>query len=330
MALLAAALACSLPTVVLTPMGLTGEPTAQPSADMPTAEAMATAVAAQAPPAPALTAVAAATEGASLSPTDSASPDFEALKGQMLALINDDRAAAGLAPVEMGAAASRAAQAHAEEMARHGFMSHWNLSGQGPPYRYSRAGGLNASQENVYMYWQRYDDGKPAPIEDWPEVIRQAEASLMDSPGHRDNILAPAHTHVGLGLAYNAETGDVRLDQLFTNHYVNLDPVLLHATPGQSITLRGQLLPGAQEPLLNLAYEPFPQAMTVTELNETGVFDSPAEIYDAADLGPDTSGRFEKQVSLDHQGRPGLYYVRIWVQTQYGEVLANEIVIEVK
>jgi uncharacterized protein YkwD len=268
--------------------------------------------------------------GRSSPPAGGSSPDFEALKGQMLELINDDRAAAGLALVEVDPVAARAAQAHAEEMARHGFMSHWNLAGHGPPYRYSQAGGLDAAQENVYMYWQRYDDGQPAPITDWPEVIRQAEISLMDSPGHRDNILAPEHTHVGLGLAYNADTGDMRLDQLFTNHYVQLEPLPLQMALGQPITLRGQLLPGAQKPLLNLAYEPFPQPMTVAELNQTDTYSSPAEIYDAADLEPDANGRFEKQVRLDNNGQPGLYYIRIWIEGQYGEILANEIVVEVR
>lgn len=273
-----------------------------------------------------------AAPGSGASSTAGAGPviDFAGLKEQMLALINEDRAAAGLLAVAPDPAASRAAQAHAEEMAQHGYMSHWDLSGNGPPYRYSQAGGLGSSYENVYMYWQRYDDGQPAPIDDWPEVIREAEASLMDSPGHRDNILAPEHTHVGLGLAYNAATGDVRLDQLFVNHYVRLDPVPTRAAIGQSITLSGQLEPGAQQPLLNLAYEPFADPMTVEELNQTGVYSPTAEIYQALDLGAGAGGRFEKEVTLDRQGRAGLYYVRIWVRTRHGDTLANEIVIEVR
>jgi uncharacterized protein YkwD len=268
--------------------------------------------------------------GALTTPGTGPSIDVEALKRQMLVLINDDRAAAGLSPVALDSVAAQAAQRHADEMAHYGYMSHWDLSGNGPPYRYSQAGGLDASQENVYMYWQRYDNGEPAPIEDWPEVIRQAEASLMDSPGHRANILSPEHTHVGLGLAYNALTGDVRLDQLFINHYVQIEPVPTEAALGQSITLRGQLEPGAEAPLLNLAYEPFPKPMTVAELNQTGTYTSATDIYDASDLGADADGRFEKEVALDNEGRPGLYYVRIWVQTRFGEILATEIVVAVR
>ena len=47
----------------------------------------------------------------------------------------------------------------------------------------------------------------------------------MDSPGHGANILVPAHTHVGVGIAYRPDLGELRLVQEFVNRYVELDPL---------------------------------------------------------------------------------------------------------
>lgn len=256
--------------------------------------------------------------------------DLHSLQQLMLTLINKDRAVAGLRPVAWDQTATLVAQVHAEEMASFGYMSHWDLSGHGPPYRYSQVGGLDTIQENVWMYWYRFGDGRPAQIENWEEVIRQAEANLMDSPGHRANILTPEHTHIGIGIAYNPQSGDVRLDQLFVNRYVQIMPVPTQATLGQQIMLQGWLEPKVSNPLLNLAYEPFPKPMSVTDLNRTSIYMSQAEIYDSASLEVSGDGRFQHEVTLDKGGQPGLFYIRIWVNSEYGNILANEVVIEVR
>src|SRR5580693_6968290 len=48
----------------------------------------------------------------------------------MVDLINRDRASAGLGPVELDAGPpSRAGQAHAEDMARNGYLGHWGTDG---------------------------------------------------------------------------------------------------------------------------------------------------------------------------------------------------------
>lgn len=252
------------------------------------------------------------------------------LQNLMVSLINQDRAAAGLESVSWDETAGLAAQLHSEEMASYGYTSHWNLDGYGPPFRYSQAGGLDAAQENVYMYWHRYEDGQPVPISNWEAVVRQAQSSLMESSGHRANILAPEHTHVGIGIAYNPNTGDVRLAQLFVNRYVQLMSLPKRAKLGQQVTLQGRVRAGGDSPLLNLAYEPFPEAMSIAELNSTSFFASKAEIYDAAELQVRPDGYFEHSLVLDNEQLPGLYYINIWVDSQHGEVLANEVVVEVR
>ena len=209
-------------------------------------------------------------------------------------------------------------------------MSHWNLDGNGPDYRYSQAGGLDSSSENVYQYKRWYDDGSPAPIEDWTSVIAGAEESLMGSEGHRKNILSPEHTGVGIGIAYNETTGEVAIDQLFVNHYAKLWPLPLQATVGERLTIKGRLEPGVSNPVLHLAYEKFPESMTVEELNQTETYIPPTDEYDALLVEPREDGLFEQAFTLNHEGRPGLYHVLLVVDTEdYDLILASNIVIEV-
>jgi hypothetical protein len=248
----------------------------------------------------------------------------------MLELINADRATEGLTPVAWDTFAAEVAQAHAEDMAANGYMSHWNLKGEGPDIRYGQAGGTEAVQENVYMYWYRYDDGRPAPIEDWTAVIQEAQASLMESPGHRANIMDPAHTHVGIGIAYYEATGDVRIAQEFINRYVNIvEPVPAQAKVGDVVKIRGQLLGQARNPVINLAYEPFPQPMSVAEAEAVHTYRSPAEFFLALNPSSEAAGRFSAEVTLDYQELPGIYHVRIWVEEEGEVIQASDIIVEV-
>lgn len=252
--------------------------------------------------------------------------DVPALQRLMLDLINEDRQANGLQPVAWDASAALAAMAHAEDMAAQGYLSHWNTQGWGPDVRYGLAGGTDVIKENVAAQWQRYDDGRPAPIEDWPALIRDAQTGLMNSPGHRANILDPFHTHVGIGIAYNAQTGETRIAQEFINRYIafSAQPALA----GNAIDLSFTLLEGAREPLINLAFEPLPQPLTPDDLNNRmpRTYSSPAEIIDVARPEQIEAGRYEVRVPLGQNGA-GLYHVRIWVDVGGEQVPAANVIL---
>lgn len=257
-------------------------------------------------------------------------PGLANLRQVMLDVINRDRANAGIGPVQMDPLATQVAQAHAEEMAVNGYMSHWNLKGLGPDIRYSNAGGRDAVMENVYMSWQIYSNGIPIPVDDWSRVVVNAEAGWMSSPGHRANILMPEHTHVGIGVAYNPATGDIRMAQEFVNRYVELNPLPQNATLGDTLTVSGRMLAGVSAPLVNLAYEPVARAMTVAELNATSSYASPAQIVSAINMTVDSEGRFKVTVPLE-RGKPlGVYHVRLWVTWKGTSVLAAEPVVWVE
>lgn len=298
-----------------------------PAASLTPAAAMSTA-----PPTaastPALEATPAATVSSSSAPVPAATPtrpgnnstapaagpDVLALARGMLALVNADRAANGLGPVEWDAVAAEAGQRHSEEMARFGYMSHWNMDGYGPEYRYSRAGGLDMAQENVYRLVHQWEDGRGAPIDDWEKVVADAQDAWMNSPGHRANILSPEHTHVGIGIAYNPASGNVAMAQEFVNRYVTIEPLPRRAQPGDRLVLRGTLLPGGANPLVNLAYEPFPEPLTLDQLNKTGTYKTAAQHLSVPQVRTDANGRFVSEFTLANDAPPGLYHVWLWVE----------------
>src|ERR1019366_10551465 len=59
-------------------------------------------------------------------------------RAYMVRLINRDRAGAGLSPVSLDdGVATRAGQAHAQDMAVHGYLGHWGTDGSVPEQRYT-------------------------------------------------------------------------------------------------------------------------------------------------------------------------------------------------
>lgn len=275
--------------------------------------------------------LAAPTSAAPASPNQPAAAglDVAALQQLLLELVNKDRQANGLGPVTWDPVAAQAGMAHAAELAPLGVLSHWNQAGYGPDLRYSLAGGPDSVMENGYMYWHS-PGGGPRTAQAWTVLVTEAEANLMQSPGHRANILTPEHTGLGIGLAYDAAAGSVELTQEFTNHYVTMAPTQPEARVGEQITVRGRLEAGASAPLINLAWEPLPQAMTVAALKQTSSYSSPAQFYQALSPTVGATGEFEQAFTLDYQGQAGVYHVRVWVDTSQGQVLAVDRVVFVR
>lgn len=255
------------------------------------------------PPAPTSSPPAAPT-ATTTAPAGAAAVFEDGLYDLALELINESRMAARLSPVRWDPVAAEAARRHTEEMIRHGYFSHWNLEGLGPEHRYTRAGGTHAVMENLHAR------ASVRPPDDWAEVLREAQNGLMDSPGHRANILDPAHTHVGVGMAFDPTSGQFRLAQEFTNQYASLDQWLpLQAERGAQLTLDGRIADAAVDNiLLDLAWEPLPQPLSVAELNRTQTYNSAAQSYQTELI----EATFNREVVLDLEGRPGIYHIRLF------------------
>lgn len=102
----------------------------------------------------------------------------------MLTLVNQERVKAGVGQLVMSAALRDVARAHAKDMFARGYFSHYNPDGQSPFDRMEKAGiNFTAAGENLAL----------APN------IYLAHQGLINSPGHRKNILSSDFGKVGIG-----------------------------------------------------------------------------------------------------------------------------------
>ncbi len=257
-------------------------------------------------------------------------PDLDTLAAYMLELINVDRVANGLEPVQWDAHAAEVGRLHAQEMANAGYMSHWNLAGLGPDIRYGLSGGQTVVMENVYSYYSRYDDGSPVWEVNWSARVQEAQEGLMNSPGHRANILTPEHTHVGVGMAYDPLSGEFRIAQEFTNHYLVIHTDVANQVftvhPGELLNIKFEILSGVSQPLINLAFEPLSIPMSTSELNDTSTYTSPAELVDQIPVTLDWSGNYKIRTLLPGNAQSGYYHLRIWVVLNGENIPASDLV----
>ena len=112
-------------------------------------------------------------------------------QAQVVALVNQERAAAGLAPLAVNETLGDEAQTYADDMAKANFFSHNGPDGSDVTVRAEAAG---------YTTWTFLAENLAAG-QQTPDRVVQA---WMSSPTHRANILAPDATEVGLGHAFKS------------------------------------------------------------------------------------------------------------------------------
>ncbi len=112
-------------------------------------------------------------------------PAQPALEQQMLELVNQERAKEGLAPLRADPELTEVARAHSRDMLARGYFSHGSPEGKDAfgRMRDARVSYLAAGENLAH-----------AP------TLAQAHQGLMNSPGHRANILRPAFGRVGIGI----------------------------------------------------------------------------------------------------------------------------------
>jgi uncharacterized protein YkwD len=118
---------------------------------------------------------------------------------QLLAMMNEERAAQGLAPYILDSTYSGVAKVKCQDMIANKYFAHESptlgsvrdmLQSAGISYR--------GAGENIARYGS----------------LQKAHAGLMSSIGHRNNILSNTYTHVGLSVCTDA-SGNVYVVQLF-------------------------------------------------------------------------------------------------------------------
>ena len=246
------------------------------------------------------------------------------VKVRLVEVINADRKAAGLAPVEYSAELSKAADAHCRDMVEGDYVSHWNRDGWKPYLRYAHAGIRDVTSENIHAVWSTHFDRERI----WSYLLEGHRDFMAEQPpndGHRRSILDPAHTHVGIGVAFNQ--GGLRLIELFGGRYAELEPLPLRAKLGDNLTLRGRLLRSGDKVYgIEVFYEPPPEPMTRQQLKSTYSYSLPLEkrmegrrldrgLYSDGTAGTVmTSGSlFSLPISF-WKGKPGVYTLAVWLE----------------
>ena len=123
----------------------------------------------------------------------------------MLELVNEARAQAGAPPLQLERSLNQAAEDHSLWMLETDIFSHTGVNGSSATQRMDAAGftrsGSWRTAENIAVQSERGPDGIM-------DDVAQLHTNLMNSPGHRANILNPDLDYIGIGI----ELGDFDFD----------------------------------------------------------------------------------------------------------------------
>ncbi len=186
----------------------------------------------------------------------------EDLIAHALASINSERKKFGLQPVTLSN--NQAAQVHAEDVFKTKQISHWTSFGEKPYMTYTRLGGNGSVRQNVAIAGFGPDEYSRCvstiilceridPLSTLDELQHEMIYDDKDccDNGHRDNILDRNHTHVSIGIAYDAYY--LALVQNFEADYglsTNVD--------GSKISITGPMPPGAKFDNIVVYYDQLP------------------------------------------------------------------------
>lgn len=249
--------------------------------------------------------------------------DLETARSYVLELVNAERQAHGLPSVERDESAERAALEHAADMAQLGFTAHWGSDGSVPEERYTNAGGVHFVQENAACFF----DGEARPLDPEPlfsvAMLEQIEAAfLAEVPphdGHRQNILKPTHTGLGIGLAQPVGLSQPCMAQEFVDARGQYETLPRSARVGQELYIAGELAEGLQFGGIGLSRIEPRKPLSVQHLNATSSYRIPAPYQSYFPEGYQTpkpvkraGKRFSIELPLSDRKRPGRYGVSIW------------------
>jgi uncharacterized protein YkwD len=145
---------------------------------------------------------------------------------QLLRYLNQDRARFGLPPLTWDPRLAEVARGHSRDMRAHDFVGHVSPRSGSPVDRVRRAGIAHTMVlENLARAYSP----------------REVQRGLMDSPGHRANILNKEVTHVGIGVEIAATPGGVR--ELWVAQLLSRPPAPFDArkAPAQALTRLAEL-----------------------------------------------------------------------------------------
>lgn len=156
-------------------------------------------------PVPTATAAPTKTPVPTKSPAPTATPapqpgSMSAEESKMINLVNQERTAAGLKALTFDGTLRVPAIKHSQDMSQNNFFSHTSPT-HGTFSQRLKASGVKyaGAGENLAMYGS----------------VEKAHVGLMNSEGHRANIMNPNFTRIGIGIVYNQSRGTYYITQWF-------------------------------------------------------------------------------------------------------------------
>ncbi|HEY0460212.1 MAG TPA: CvpA family protein [Pyrinomonadaceae bacterium] len=125
-------------------------------------------------------------------------PDLEE---QMLELVNQERTSRGLPPLAPDPEMTEVARKHSADMFQRGYFSHYTPEGKDP---------FDRMKEDEITFRTAGENLALAP------TLKIAHNGLMESPGHRENILRPQFGRLGIGILDGGRLG-LMISQEFRN-----------------------------------------------------------------------------------------------------------------
>ncbi|SHK12325.1 CAP domain-containing protein [Paramaledivibacter caminithermalis] len=118
----------------------------------------------------------------------------------MLRLVNAERSKRGLEPLKVDLELCEVARNKSQDMIDNNYFSHYSPT-YGSPFEMMRNFGIK------YIYAGENIAGNPS--------VKAAHTSLMNSEGHKKNILNSNFTHIGIGIKEGSKYG-----KIFTQMFV--------------------------------------------------------------------------------------------------------------
>ena len=139
------------------------------------------------------------------------------IESAILKYTNEERQKHGVAPLAQNTALSTIARQHSEDMVDNHYFSHDNPDGDGPtdrarkhgyPLRKDLGGGWFSEGigENIGTMLTGDVEGFGIVVNTPDAVARAHVDAWMSSPGHKENILDPRYSRLGVGVAYDGHT----------------------------------------------------------------------------------------------------------------------------
>jgi len=125
----------------------------------------------------------------------------EDLEEKMIKLVNEEREKQGFKPLVADPELTKVARLHSQDMFAKGYFSHYSLEGT------TMADRLKSAGVRYLMAGENLALAQTLPI---------AHNGLMESPGHRANILQPKYGRIGIGVLDGGRYG-LMITQVFKN-----------------------------------------------------------------------------------------------------------------